>query len=230
MKNLKKLFTLILIAALSFSMITYAKAEEDDEITTVADNDENDESYSDEDNDNDEDAEDTYVRNQVEDKNKEAIEGLESGIAKFINSKSKVKVYSKTKMKSKEVLKYIYNVKSQALTGKIDGKYKTVKLSTKDFVSNYITDSANLGDVLDESETIKVNDDGFNIKVRIYNDDASNPKYEYINRKYGKGAYVLTAYRVLTGFRTSTGIQVNSLKAASLGLVTAFEYSFNYVD
>lgn len=229
MKNLKKLFTLILIATLSISATTYVKAEEYEE-TTIADNDDNDESYSDEDYGNDEDSEDSYASNDIEDKNKEAIENLESGITRFINSKSKVKVYSKTKVKSKEVLKYIYNVKSQTLTGKIDGKYKTIKLSTKDFVRNYITDSVNLEDVLDKPETINVNDDGFNINARIYNEDASLPKYNYTDSRYVDLDVVLTAYRVLAGFRTGTGIQVNSLKASSYGLVTAFDYSFNYVD
>ena len=147
-----------------------------------------------------------------------------------IRTRKQLKNYSKTKVKTKEVLKYIYNVKSQTLTGKIDRKYKTVKLSTKDFVNSYITDSVRFNWDLSYSDPVNVNDDGFNIKVRIYNEDASNAKYEYIGGKYGDGAYVLTAYRVLAGFRTGTGIQVNSLKASSYGLVTAFEYSFNYVD
>lgn len=232
MKNLKKLFTLILIGALSLSVTTYVKAEEYEE-TTVADNDDNNESYSDEDYGDDEysgDSKDTYVGNEVEDKNEKAIEELESGIINFINSKSKVKVYSQTKTKSKKVIKYIYNVKNQTLTGKITGKYQTVKLSTKDFVKTYITDSVNLKDVLDKPETINVIDDGFSIKARIYNEDASYIESGYLGGKYGKCDTAITAYRALMGFRTSIGIQVNNLKAATYGLVTAFDYSFNYVD
>ena len=73
MKNLKKLFTLILIGVLSLSATTYVKAEEYEE-TTIAEND--DDTYSDEDYDNEEYSEDSYSDNDVEDKNKKAIEEL----------------------------------------------------------------------------------------------------------------------------------------------------------
>lgn len=237
MKNLKKLLTLVLIATISFSMVTYAKAEEvEDEVTSMSEDTDYDSGYEGSDyDDNDSDSSDNYddeddYYNETVDKNTKALEALNSSIESFINSKSKVKVYSKTKIKSKEVIKYIYNVKAQTLTGKIKGKYTTVKLTTKEFVKGYITDSVNLKEVLNRDDVINTTDNGSTIKTKLFNAEASRLESHYDKRSYGYSYTAFTAYRIITGSKASNGLKVTNLKAASYNLVTAFDYTFKYVD
>ena len=237
MKNLKKLLTLVLIATISFSMVTYAKAEEvEDEVTSMSEDTDYDSGYEGSDyDDNDSDSSDDYdddddYYNETVDKNTKALEALNSSIESFINSKSKVKVYSKTKIKSKEVIKYIYNVKAQILTGKIKGKYTTVKLTTKEFVKGYITDSVNLKEVLNRDDVINTTDSGSTIKTKLFNAEASRLESHYDKRSYGYSYTAFTAYRIITGSKASNGLKVTNLKAASYNLVTAFDYTFKYVD
>lgn len=237
MKNLKKLLTLVLIATISFSMVTYAKAEEvEDEVTSMSEDTDYDSGYEGSDyDDNDSDSSDDYdddddYYNETVDKNTKALEALNSSIESFINSKSKVKVYSKTKIKSKEVIKYIYNVKAQTLTGKIKGKYTTVKLTTKEFVNGYITDSVNLQEVLNRDDVINTTDNGSTIKTKLFNAEASRLESHYDKRSYGYSYTAFTAYRIITGSKASNGLKVTNLKAASYNLVTAFDYTFKYVD
>ena len=237
MKNLKKLLTLVLIATISFSMVTYAKAEEvEDEVTSMSEDTDYDSGYEVSDyDDNDSDSSDDYdddddYYNETVDKNTKALEALNSSIESFINSKSKVKVYSKTKIKSKEVIKYIYNVKAQTLTGKIKGKYTTVKLTTKEFVKGYITDSVNLKEVLNRDDVINTTDNGSTIKTKLYNAEASRLESHYDKRSYGYSYTAFTAYRIITGSKADNGLKVTNLKAASYNLVTAFDYTFKYVD
>lgn len=237
MKNLKKLLTLVLIATISFSMVTYAKAEEvEDEVTSMSEDTDYDSGYegsdyydNDSDSSEDYDDEDDYY-NETVDKNTKALEALNSSIESFINSKSKVKVYSKTKIKSKEVIKYIYNVKAQTLTGKIKGKYTTVKLTTKEFVKGYITDSVNLKEVLNRDDVINTTDSGSTIKTKLFNAEASRLESHYDKRSYGYSYTAFTAYRIITGSKAGNGLKVTNLKAASYNLVTAFDYTFKYVD
>ena len=237
MKNLKKLLTLVLIATISFSMVTYAKAEEvEDEVTSMSEDTDYDSGYegsgyddNDSDSSDDYDDDDDYY-NETVDKNTKALEALNSSIESFINSKSKVKVYSKTKIKSKEVIKYIYNVKAQTLTGKIKGKYTTVKLTTKEFVKGYITDSVNLKEVLNRDDVINTTDNGSTIKTKLFNAEASRLESHYDKRSYGYSYTAFTAYRIITGSKASNGLKVTNLKAASYNLVTAFDYTFKYVD
>ena len=237
MKNLKKLLTLVLIATISFSMVTYAKAEEvEDEVTSISEDTDYDSGYegsgyddNDSDSSDDYDDDDDYY-NETVDKNTKALEALNSSIESFINSKSKVKVYSKTKIKSKEVIKYIYNVKAQTLTGKIKGKYTTVKLTTKEFVKGYITDSVNLKEVLNRDDVINTTDNGSTIKTKLFNAEASRLESHYDKRSYGCSYTAFTAYRIITGSKASNGLKVTNLKAASYNLVTAFDYTFKYVD
>lgn len=237
MKNLKKLLTLILIATISFSMVTYAKADEvEDDVTSMSEDTDYDSEYEGTDYDNsDADSSDDYgdeddYYNEAVDKNTKALEALNSSIESFINSKSKVKVYSRTKIKSKEVIKYIYNVKAQTLTGKIKGKYTTVKLTTKDFVKGYITDSVNLKEVLNRDDVINTTDNGSTVKTKLFNAEASRLESHYDKRSYGYSYTAFTAYRVITGSKVGNGIKVTNLKAASYNLVTAFDYTFKYVD
>lgn len=237
MKNLKKLLTLVLIATISFSMVTYAKAEEvEDEVTSMSEDTDYDSGYEGSDyDDNDSDSSDDYdddddYYNETIDKNTKALEALNSSIESFINSKSKVKVYSKTKIKSKEVIKYIYNVKAQTLTGKIKGKYTTVKLTTKEFVKGYITDSVNLKEVLNRDDVINTTDNGATIKTKLFNAEASRLESHYDKRSYGYSYTAFTAYRIITGSKAGNGLKVTNLKAASYNLVTAFDYTFKYVD
>lgn len=237
MKNLKKLLTLVLIATISFSMVTYAKAEEvEDEVTSMSEDTDYDSGYEGSDyDDNDSDSSDDYdddddYYNETVDKNTKALEALNSSIESFINSKSKVKVYSKTKIKSKEVIKYIYNVKAQTLTGKIKGKYTTVKLTTKEFVKGYITDSVNLKEVLNRDDVINTTGDGSTIKTKLFNAEASRLESHYDKRSYGYSYTAFTAYRIITGSKAGNGLKVTNLKAASYNLVTAFDYTFKYVD
>lgn len=237
MKNLKKLLTLVLIATISFSMVTYAKAEEvEDEVTSMSEDTDYDSGYEGSDyDDNDSDSSDDYdddddYYNETVDKNTKALEALNSSIESFINSKSKVKVYSKTKIKSKEVIKYIYNVKAQTLTGKIEGKYTTVKLTTKEFVKGYITDSVNLKEVLNRDDVINTTGDGSIIKTKLFNAEASRLESHYDKRSYGYSYTAFTAYRIITGSKAGNGLKVTNLKAASYNLVTAFDYTFKYVD
>ena len=237
MKNLKKLLTLVLIATISFSMVTYAKAEEvEDEVTSMSEDTDYDSGYEGSDyDDNDSDSSDDYdddddYYNETVDKNTKALEALNSSIESFINSKSKVKVYSKTKIKSKEVIKYIYNVKAQTLTGKIKGKYTTVKLTTKEFVKGYITDSVNLKEVLNRDDVINTTDNGSTIKTKLFNAEASRLESHYDKRSYGYSYTAFTAYRIITGSKAGNGLKVTNLKAASYNLVTAFDYTFKYVD
>ena len=237
MKNLKKLLTLVLIATISFSMVTYAKAEEvEDEVTSMSEDTDYDSGYEGSDYDgNDSDSSDDYdddddYYNETVDKNTKALEALNSSIESFINSKSKVKVYSKTKIKSKEVIKYIYNVKAQTLTGKIKGKYTTVKLTTKEFVKGYITDSVNLKEVLNRDDVINTTDNGSTIKTKLYNAEASRLESHYDKRSYGYSYTAFTAYRIITGSKVGNGLKVTNLKAASYNLATAFDYTFKYVD
>jgi hypothetical protein len=237
MKNLKKLLTLVLIATISFSMVTYAKAEEvEDEVTSMSEDTDYDSGYegsdyddNDSDSSDDDDDDDNYY-NETVDKNTKALEALNSSIESFINSKSKVKVYSKTKIKSKEVIKYIYNVKAQTLTGKIKGKYTTVKLTTKEFVKGYITDSVNLKEVLNRDNVINTTDNGSTIKTKLFNAEASRLESHYDKRRYGYSYTAFTAYRIITGSKAGNGLKVTNLKAASYNLVTAFDYTFKYVD
>lgn len=237
MKNLKKLLTLVLIATISFSMVTYAKAEEvEDEVTSMSEDTDYDLGYEGSDyDDNGSDSsdnydDDDYYYRETIDKNTKALEALNSSIESFINSKSKVKVYSKTKIKSKEVIKYIYNVKAQTLTGKIKGKYTTVNLTTKEFVKGYITDSVNLKEVLNRDDVINTTGDGSTIKTKLFNDDASMLESHYDKRSYGYSYTAFTAYRIITGSKAGNGLKVTNLKAASYNLVTAFDYTFKYVD
>lgn len=237
MKNLKKLLTLVLIATISFSMVTYAKAEEvEDEVTSMSEDTDYGSGYEGSDyDDNDSDSSDDYddeddYYNETVDKNTKALEALNSSIESFINSKSKVKVYSKTKIKSKEVIKYIYNVKAQTLTGKIKGKYTTVKLTTKEFVKGYITDSVNLKEVLNRDDVINTTDSGSTIKTKLFNAEASRLESHYDKRSYGYSYTAFTAYRIITGSKAGNGLKVTNLKAASYNLVTAFDYTFKYVD
>ena len=239
MKNLKKLLTLVLIATISFSMVTYAKAEEvEDEVTYMSEDTDYDSGYEGSDyDDNDSDSSDDYddddgyyYYNETVDKNTKALETLNSSIESFINSKSKVKVYSRTKIKSKEVIKYIYNVKAQTLTGKIKGKYTTVKLTTKEFVKGYITDSVNLEEVLNRDDVINTTDNGSTIKTKLFNAEASRLEFHYDKRSWGYSYTAFTAYRIITGSNASNGLKVTNLKAASYNLVTAFDYTFKYVD
>ena len=237
MKNLKKLLTLVLIATISFSMVTYAKAEEvEDEVTSMSEDTDYDSGYEGSDyDDNDSDSSDDYdddddYYNETVDKNTKALEALNSSIESFINSKSKVKVYSKTKIKSKEVIKYIYNVKAQTLTGKIKGKYTTVKLTTKEFVKGYITDSVNLKEVLNRDDVISTTDNGSTVKTKLFNAEASRLESHYDKRSYGYSYTAFTAYRIITGSKAGNGLKVTNLKAASYNLVTAFDYTFKYVD
>ena len=238
MKNLKKLLTLVLIATISFSMVTYAKAEEvEDEVTSMSEDTDYDSGYEGSDyDDNDSDSSDDYddddddYYNETVDKNTKALEALNSSIESFINSKSKVKVYSRTKIKSKEVIEYIYNVKAQTLTGKIKGKYTTVKLTTKEFVKGYITDSVNLKEVLNRDDVINTTDSGSTIKTKLSNAEASRLESHYDKRSYGYSYTAFTAYRIITGSKASNGLKVTNLKAASYNLVTAFDYTFKYVD
>lgn len=238
MKNLKKLLTLVLIATISFSMVTYAKAEEvEDGVTSISEDTDYDSGYEGSDyDDNDSDTSDSYddddddYYNETVDKNTKALEALNSSIESFINSKSKVKVYSKTKIKSKEVIKYIYNVKAQTLTGKIKGKYTTVKLTTKEFVKGYITDSVNLKEVLNRDDVINTTDSDFTIKTKLFNAEASILESHYDKRSYGYSYTAFTAYRIITASKASNGLKVTNLKAASYNLVTAFDYTFKYVD
>lgn len=237
MKNLKKLLTLVLIATISFSMVTYAKAEEvEDEVTSISEDTDYDSGYEGSDyDDNDSDTSDDYddeddYYNETVDKNTKALEALNSSIESFINSKSKVKVYSKTKIKSKEVIKYIYNVKAQTLTGKIKGKYTTVKLTTKEFVKGYITDSVNLKEVLNRDDVISTTDNGSTVKTKLFNAEASRLESHYDKRSYGYSYTAFTAYRIITGSKVGNGLKVTNLKAASYNLVTAFDYTFKYVD
>lgn len=237
MKNLKKLLTLVLIATISFSMVTYAKAEEvEDEVTSISEDTDYDSGYegsgyddNDSDSSDDYDDEDDYY-NETVDKNTKALEALNLSIESFINSKSKVKVYSKTKIKSKEVIKYIYNVKAQTLTGKIKGKYTTVKLTTKEFVKGYITDSVNLKEVLNRDDVINTTDNGSTIKTKLFNAKASRLESHSDKRSYGYSYTAFTAYRIITGSKVGNGLKVTNLKAASYNLVTAFDYTFKYVD
>lgn len=237
MKNLKKLLTLVLIATISFSMVTYAKAEEvEDGVTSMSEDTDYDSGYEGSDyDDNDSDSSDDYdddgdYYNETVDKNTKALEALNSSIESFINSKSKVKVYSKTKIKSKEVIKYIYNVKAQTLTGKIKGKYTTVKLTTKEFVKGYITDSVNLKEVLNRDDVISTTDNGSTVKTKLFNAEASRLESHYDKRSYGYSYIAFTAYRIITGSKVGNGLKVTNLKAASYNLVTAFDYTFKYVD
>ena len=237
MKNLKKLLTLVLIATISFSMVTYAKAEEvEDEVTSISEDTDYGSGYEVSDyDDNDSDSSDDYddedeYYNETVDKNTKALEALNSSIESFINSKSKVKVYSKTKIKSKEVIKYIYNVKAQTLTGKIKGKYTTVKLTTKEFVKGYITDSVNLKEVLNRDDVITTTDNGSTVKTKLFNAEASRLESHYDKRSYGYSYTAFTAYRIITGSKVGNGLKVTNLKAASYNLVTAFDYTFKYVD
>ena len=237
MKNLKKLLTLVLIATISFSMVTYAKAEEvEDEVTSMSEDTDYDSGYEGSDyDDNNSDSSDDYddeddYYNEAVDKNTKALEALNSSIESFINSKSKVKVYSKTKIKSKEVIKYIYNVKAQTLTGKIKGKYTTVKLTTKEFVKGYITDSVNLKEVLNRDDVINTTGDGSTIKTKLFSAEASRLESHYDKRSYGYSYTAFTAYRIITGSKVGNGLKVTNLKAASYNLVTAFDYTFKYVD
>lgn len=237
MKNLKKLLTLVLIATISFSMVTYAKAEEvEDEVTSMSEDTDYDSGYEGSDyDDNDSDSSDDYddeddYYNETVDKNTKALEALNSSIESFINSKSKVKVYSKTKIKSKEVIKYIYNIKAQTLTGKIKGKYTTVKLTTKEFVKGYITDSVNLKEVLNRDDVISTTDNGSTVKTKLFNAEASRLESHYDKRSYGYSYTAFTAYRIITGSKAGNGLKVTNLKAASYNLVTAFDYTFKYVD
>lgn len=237
MKNLKKLLTLVLIATISFSMVTYAKAEEvEDEVTSMSEDTGYDSGYEGSDyDDNDSDSSDDYddeddYYNETVDKNTKALESLNSNIESFINSKSKVKVYSRTKIKSKEVIKYIYNVKAQTLTGKIKGKYTTVKLTTKEFVKGYITDSVNLKEVLNRDDVINTTDNGSTIKTKLFNAEASRLESHYDKRSYGYSYTAFTAYRIITGSKAGNGLKVTNLKAASYNIVTAFDYTFKYVD
>lgn len=237
MKNLKKLLTLVLIATISFSMVTYAKAEEvEDEVTSMSEDTDYDSGYEGSDyDDNDSDSSDDYdddddYYNETVDKNTKALEALNSSIESFINSKSKVKVYSRTKIKSKEVIKYIYNVKAQTLTGKIKGKYTTVKLTTKEFVKGYITDSVNLKEVLNRDDVISTTDNGSTVKTKLFNAEASRLESHYDKRSYGYSYTAFTAYRIITGPKVGNGLKVTNLKAASYNLVTAFDYTFKYVD
>lgn len=235
MKNLKKLLTLVLIATISFSMATYAKAEEiGDEETSISEDTDYDSEYDvsdydDNDSDSSDDDDDDYY-NEAVDRNTKALEALNSSIESFINSKSKVKVYSRTKIRSKEVIKYIYNVKAQTLTGKIKGKYTTVKLTTKDFVKGYITDSISLKEVLNRDDVITTTDNGSIVRTKLFNDDASRLESHYNKRSYGHSYTAFTAYRVITGSKVGSGLKVTNLKAASFNLVTAFDYTFKYVD
>jgi len=237
MKNLKKLLTLVLIATISFSMVTYAKAEEvEDEVTSMSEDTDYDSGYegsdyddNDSDSSGDYDDDDDYY-NETVDKNTKALEALNSSIESFINSKSKVKVYSKTKIKSKEVIKYIYNVKAQTLTGKIKGKYTTVKLTTKEFIKGYITDSVNLKEVLNRDDVISTTDNGSTVKTKLFNAEASRLESHYDKRSYGYSYTAFTAYRIITGSKAGNGLKVTNLKAASYNLVTAFDYTFKYVD
>lgn len=237
MKNLKKLLTLVLIATISFSMVTYAKAEEvEDEVTSMSEDTDYDSGYEGSDyDDNDSGSSDDYddeddYYNETVDKNTKALEALNSSIESFINSKSKVKVYSRTKIKSKEVIKYIYNVKAQTLTGKIKGKYTTVKLTTKEFVKGYVTDSINLKEVLNRDDVINTTDNGSTIKTKLFNAEASRLESHYDKRSYGYSYTAFTAYRIITGSKAGNGLKVTNLKAASYNLVTAFDYTFKYVD
>lgn len=237
MKNLKKLLTLVLIATISFSMVTYAKAEEvEDEVTSMSEDTDYDSGYEGSDyDDNDSDSSDDYdddddYYNETVDKNTKALEALNSSIESFINSKSKVKVYNRTKIKSKEVIKYIYNVKAQTLTGKIKGKYTTVKLTTKEFVKGYITDSVNLKEVLNRDDVINTTGDGSTINTKLFNAEASILESHYDKRSYGHSYTAFTAYRIITGSKAGNGLKVTNLKAASCNLVTAFDYTFKYVD
>lgn len=237
MKNLKKLLTLVLIATISFSMVTYAKAEEvEDEVTSMSEDTDYDSGYEGSDYyDNDSDSSDDYgdeddYYNETVDKNTKALEALNSSIESFINSKSKVKVYSRTKTKSKEVIKYIYNVKAQTLTGKIKEKYTTVKLTTKEFVKGYITDSVNLKEVLNRDDVISTTDNGSTVKTKLFNTEASRLESHYDKRSYGYSYTAFTAYRIITGSKAGNGLKVTNLKAASYNLVTAFDYTFKYVD
>ena len=237
MKNLKKLLTLVLIATISFSMVTYAKAEEvEDEVTSMSEDTDYDSGYEGSDyDDNDSDSSDDYdddddYYNEAVDKNTKALETLNSSIESFINSKSKVKVYSRTKIKSKEVIKYIYNVKTQTLTGKIKEKYTTVKLTTKEFVKGYITDSVNLKEVLNRDDVINTTDNGSTIKTKLFNAEASRLEFHYDKRSYGYSYTAFTAYRIITGSKAGNGLKVTNLKAASYNLVPAFDYTFKYVD
>lgn len=238
MKNLKKLLTLVLIATISFSMVTYAKAEEvEDDVTSMSEDTDYDSEYegSDYDDNNSEssddyDDEDDDYYNETVDKNTKALEALSSSIESFINSRSKVKVYSRTKIKSKEVIKYIYNVKAQTLTGKIKGKYTTVKLTTREFVKGYITDSVNLKEVLNRDDVINTTDNGSTIKTKLFNAEASRLESHYDKRSYGYSYTAFNAYRIITGSKVGNGLKVTNLKAASYNLVTAFDYTFKYVD
>lgn len=238
MKNLNKLLTLVLIATISFSMVTYARAEEvEDGVTSISEDTDYDSGYEGSDyDDNGSDTSDSYddddddYYNETVDKNTKALEALNSSIESFINSKSKVKVYSRTKIKSKEVIKYIYNVKAQTLTGKIKGKYTTVKLTTKEFVKGYITDSVNLKEVLNRDDVINTTDSGSIIKTKLFNAEASRLESHYDKRSYGYSYTAFTAYRIITGSKASNGLKVTDLKAASYNLVTAFNYTFKYVD
>ena len=237
MKNLKKLLTLVLIATISFSIVTYAKAEEvENGVTSMSEDTDYDSEYEGSDyDDNDSDSSDDYddeddYYNETVDKNTKALEALNSSIESFINSKSKVKVYSRTKIKSKEVIKYIYNVEAQTLTGKIKGKYTTVKLTTKEFVKGYITDSVNLKEVLNRDDVINTTDNGSTVKTKLFNAEASRLESHYDKRSYGYSYTAFTAYRIITGSKAGNGLKVTNLKAASYNLVTAFDYTFKYVD
>lgn len=234
MKNFKKLLILALIAVISFSTTTYAKAEDDtDDVTFMSDDTSYDQevtgSYDDDTSSDDYEEDDDYY-NENKDRNIKALESLDSSIISFVNSKSKVKIYSKTRLKSKEVIKYIYNVKAQTITGKIKGKYTTAKLSTKEFVKGYITDSVNIKEVLNRDDVINTIDNGSTVKIKLFNDEASRLESHSDKRNYGYSYTAFTAYRVITGSKVGNGLKVTNLKAASYNLVTAFDYTFKYVD
>ena len=234
MKNFKKLLILALIAVISFSTTTYAKAEDDtDDVTFMSDDtsyDQEDTGSYDDDTSSDDYEEDDDYYNENKDRNIKALESLDSSIISFVNSKSKVKIYSKTRLKSKEVIKYIYNVKAQTITGKIKGKYTTAKLSTKEFVKGYITDSVNLKEVLNRDDVINTTDNGSTVKTKLYNAEASRLESHYDKRNYGYSYTAFTAYRIIIGSKIGSGLKVTNLKAASYNLVTAFDYTFKYVD
>lgn len=234
MKNFKKLLILALIAVISFSTTTYAKAEDDtDDVTFMSDDTSYDQevtgSYDDDTSSDDYEEDDDYY-NENKDRNIKALESLDSSIISFVNSKSKVKIYSKTRLKSKEVIKYIYNVKAQTITGKIKGKYTTAKLSTKEFVKGYITDSVNIKEVLNRDDVINTIDNGSTVKIKLFNDEASRLESHSDKRSFGYRYTAFTAYRVITGSKVGNGLKVTNLKAASYNLVTAFDYTFKYVD
>ena len=95
MKNFKKLLILALIAVISFSTTTYAKAEDDtDDVTFMSDDtsyDQEDTGSYDDDTSSDDYEEDDDYYNENKDRNIKALESLDSSIISFVNSKSKVK-------------------------------------------------------------------------------------------------------------------------------------------